>query len=166
MIGGFNPDLRAGEDYEMCLRLRRKGGKIARLDAEMAVHDAGSLGFRKWWQRSQRDGYGYAEVAAMYRGEPDTLWQRDVRSAWLWGFWLPAVIISVVAIAGRAGWLLLAAYPTQASRVFLRARRKLRAGDAALYAASCVIAKFPQVVGQLRFELGPSGRAGGFGRGR
>src|SRR5690606_5896117 len=39
-VGGFREDLIAGEEPELCQRLRRAGGQIWRIDAEMTLHDA------------------------------------------------------------------------------------------------------------------------------
>jgi GT2 family glycosyltransferase len=55
--GGYRPDLIAGEESEFCVRLREKGWKIWRLDAEMALHDAAMTHFGQWWKRTQRTGY-------------------------------------------------------------------------------------------------------------
>jgi glycosyltransferase involved in cell wall biosynthesis len=41
-VGGFNPTLIAGEEPELCVRLRQAGGKILRIDAEMTVVEAGN----------------------------------------------------------------------------------------------------------------------------
>lgn len=38
-VGGFNADLIAGEEPELCYRLRQQGGKIVRLDADTSLHD-------------------------------------------------------------------------------------------------------------------------------
>lgn len=37
-VGGFNPSLIAGEEPELCVRLRQNGGKIMRINAEMTCH--------------------------------------------------------------------------------------------------------------------------------
>src|SRR5262249_40211718 len=37
--GGFDPSIIAAEDDELCLRIRRDGGKVLRIDADMALHD-------------------------------------------------------------------------------------------------------------------------------
>ena len=42
---GFNATLIAGEEPELCLRLRQKGWEIWRLDAEMTLHDAAMTKF-------------------------------------------------------------------------------------------------------------------------
>ena len=65
-VDGYNPDLIAGEEPEMCLRMRRLGWKIWRLDAEMTLHDAAILRFGQFWKRARRGGYAYAQGAAMY----------------------------------------------------------------------------------------------------
>lgn len=51
-VGGFRPDLIAGEEPELCVRLRANGWKIWRLAAEMTLHDAGMTRFTQWWRRS------------------------------------------------------------------------------------------------------------------
>src|SRR3712207_5830630 len=38
--GGYSSDLIAGEEPDLCLRLRRLGWRIRRIDAEMTLHDA------------------------------------------------------------------------------------------------------------------------------
>ena len=59
-VKGFNPSLIAGEEPELCLRLRQQGWKILRIDAEMTLHDAQITRFSQWWRRSLRSGYAYA----------------------------------------------------------------------------------------------------------
>ena len=52
-VGGFNPAVIAGEEPELCVRLRQAGWKIHRLDAEMTLHDAAMTSWRQWWKREQ-----------------------------------------------------------------------------------------------------------------
>jgi hypothetical protein len=51
----------AGEEPEMCVRLREKGWTIHRIDAEMTLHDAAITRFSQWWKRSLRSGHAYAQ---------------------------------------------------------------------------------------------------------
>ena len=53
-VGGFRADVIAGEDTELCVRLRAAGWRIWRLDAEMTVHDAAMTRFGQWWRRAIR----------------------------------------------------------------------------------------------------------------
>ena len=39
-VGGYRDDLIAGEEPEMCFRMREMGWRIERIDAEMCLHDA------------------------------------------------------------------------------------------------------------------------------
>jgi GT2 family glycosyltransferase len=61
-VEGFNPTLIAGEEPEMCLRLRQKDWKILRLDAEMTMHDAQMTNFSQWWKRAQRLRRGFLDA--------------------------------------------------------------------------------------------------------
>jgi len=63
-VGGFDPDIIAAEDDELCLRIRTQGWSIVRLDSDMATHDMAMTRFRQWWRRSVRTGHAYAEGAA------------------------------------------------------------------------------------------------------
>lgn len=58
---GFNEAMIAGEEPELCLRLRTKGGIIWRLDVPMTIHDAAMTTFAQWWKRARRCGHAYAE---------------------------------------------------------------------------------------------------------
>jgi glycosyltransferase involved in cell wall biosynthesis len=49
---GYRADLIAGEEPELCVRLRAAGWLIWRLDEEMALHDAAMTRFGQWWTRS------------------------------------------------------------------------------------------------------------------
>ena len=59
--GGYREDLIAGEEPELCVRLRAAGWKIWRLDHEMTLHDAAMLHFSQWWRRQMRSGYAFAQ---------------------------------------------------------------------------------------------------------
>jgi glycosyltransferase involved in cell wall biosynthesis len=116
-VAGYRADLIAGEEPEMCLRLRRKGWKIWRIDAEMTLHDAQMTRFGQWWKRSRRAGYAFAQGAALHGASPDRHWVTETRRALLWGGALPlALLLSTVAITP---WALLAAviYPLQLARL-------------------------------------------------
>ncbi|MFV4725620.1 glycosyltransferase, partial [Mycobacterium tuberculosis] len=58
--GGYSDDLVAGEEPDLCLRLRQQGWQIERIDREMTLHDAAILCFGSWWKRARRSGFSYA----------------------------------------------------------------------------------------------------------
>ncbi len=87
--GGYDSNMIAGEEPELCGRLREQGMKIWRIDAPMTVHDAAMLHFRQWWLRAVRSGFGYAQVWTTSRSTSDPLYGREVFRAVFWAFLVP-----------------------------------------------------------------------------
>lgn len=150
-VGGFNPDLIAGEEPELCQRLRRKGWQIWRLDHEMVLHDAAMTRFGQWWQRMRRGGHAAAEGAAMHGKGPDRHGVAQTRRAMIWGAALP-----LVAIFGGlfvSGWFLalLLIYPLQILRL---ARRRGGARAAWEWAFFNTLGKFPEALGVIGYRYG------------
>jgi glycosyltransferase involved in cell wall biosynthesis len=61
-VDGFSPALIAGEEPDLCFRMRLHGWKVLRIDAEMTLHDAAITRFSQWWKRNQRSGHASAEA--------------------------------------------------------------------------------------------------------
>lgn len=142
-VGGYADDLIAGEEPEMCLRLRQAGWRIWRLDAEMTLHDANLLRFGQWWRRMMRGGHAFAEVSVRHAGLPLAIWRRETLRAVFWGLLLPAGTLLMALLLHPAWLLVLLVYPLQVLRL---ARR----GDW-LSACFMVLAKFPEMLGVLRY---------------
>ncbi|WP_373534053.1 glycosyltransferase family 2 protein [Microcoleus sp.] len=153
-VGGFNPTLIAGEEPELCVRLRQNGWKIDRLDAEMTLHDAQMTGFDQWWKRCQRAGHAYAEGAWLHGNTPERHWMKDTLSIWFWGLVLPVLALGTAWFTHGWSLLLLIGYPILTYRIYRRMQqqRNLPAQDAALYAIFCAIGRFPQLQGQIQFH--------------
>ncbi len=100
-MGGFDPTAAAGEEPELCQRLRKAGWSIWRVDAEMTRHDLGMTRFRQWWRRQYRSGYNGLDILTRFPGE-DRLFARDLSRSRLWGIGWPLTLI----VAGVAGWLI------------------------------------------------------------
>jgi len=142
-VGGYADDLIAGEEPEMCLRLREAGWRIWRIDAEMTLHDANMLRFGQWWRRSMRAGHAFAEVSARHAGSPLRIWRRQTWRAVLWGLLLPAGILMAAVLLHPACLLLLLVYPLQVLRL-----ARGRDWPAAFF---MVLAKFPEMLGVARY---------------
>ncbi|BDG04621.1 glycosyltransferase family 2 protein [Anaeromyxobacter oryzae] len=155
-VGGFDGTLIAGEEPELCLRLRRAGWGILRIDAEMTLHDAAMTRFGQWWTRSVRAGHAYAERCAKHGAAPEWPWLRKNVSILVSGGLLPAVALVAVPATGGASLLLpLALYATQTIRSYRATlRRGAAPADAWLYAAFSVLAAFPECQGQLKYLAG------------
>lgn len=102
--GGFSPALIAGEEPELCHRIRAQGWTIHRLPMEMTTHDAAMTRFAQWWQRNRRSGYAFAEAFAQ-RGRGNRAMLRTVVSNVVWSLPLtwPLWPILWVRIARRRG---------------------------------------------------------------
>ncbi len=147
-VGGFDPTVIAGEEPELCLRLRRRQWKIIRFDADMTLHDATMTRFSQWWTRAVRCGYGYALGASMHGAGPERHCVREQRRVFLWGLALP--LVSAVSAWPTHGWslLLLLLYPVQVVRVYRHTRRRgISPRDSLAYGIACVVAKFPELIG-------------------
>jgi GT2 family glycosyltransferase len=88
-VGGFRDSMIAGEEPELCYRLRRAGWRIERLNDAMGVHDGEMMRFRQWWLRAVRNGHAYAESAALNAADGGRGSLRPVASMLLWGLLAP-----------------------------------------------------------------------------
>jgi len=155
-VGGFDPTLIAGEEDELCMRIRRQGWKVLRIDAEMATHDMAMTRFRQWWKRCVRTGHAYAEGSAMNGRTPERHYVRQTRSAVFWGILVPLAAFLLawatwgLSLALLAGYLFL----YRRTRRYYAVQRGWPPTDAKLYAAWIVLAKFPHAVGVIRYWLG------------
>jgi GT2 family glycosyltransferase len=119
-VGGYDPALIAGEEPEMCVRLRAQGWEIWRLDAEMTLHDAAMTRFRQFWKRSERGGHAYAEGAAMHGAPPERHGVAGLRRILAWGAVLPLLVLLGAVFVTPWALLGLLAYPAQVARMALR----------------------------------------------
>ncbi|MBL8562946.1 MAG: glycosyltransferase [Gemmobacter sp.] len=142
--GGYDPGLIAGEEPDLCLRLRRAGGEVWRIGAEMTLHDAAMTRFGQWWQRSRRAGHAFAEGAQRHGAGPERHWLAETRRALIWGAGVPLAAL-LAGLLHPAGLLILLLWPLQV----LRLSRRMGA-EAALFT---VLGKLPEAQGVLGFHL-------------
>ena len=147
-VGGYNPNLIAGEEPELCVRLRAKGWEIWRLDHEMALHDAAMTRFSQWWKRSRRGGYAAAEGMTMHAAGPDRLDVATVRRALAWGLALPALTLMLAVFITPWALCLLLAYPAQILRL---ARRYGGTREAWERATFLTLGKFAEMTGVVEY---------------
>jgi len=150
-VHGFSPELIAGEEPELCVRLRAAGWRIWRLDEEMTLHDAAMHHFGQWWRRTLRGGYAFAQGASLHGAAPEKHWVRESRSAWFWGMGIPLITLLAVAVLGTRGWSLLLIYPLQFARLALR--EGLSARSHWWRGGFLLLGKFPEMFGQLKFMM-------------
>jgi GT2 family glycosyltransferase len=147
-VGGYDPTLIAGEEPEMCVRMRASGWQIWRLDAEMTLHDAAMTRFGQFWKRAKRGGHAWAEGAWMHGRAPERHGVAGTRRALIWGAALPLVILLLALLVSPWALLLLLAYPAQIARLALRDGGSRVAWEQAVL---LTLGKFPEAQGALEF---------------
>jgi glycosyltransferase involved in cell wall biosynthesis len=156
--GGFNPDLIAGEEPDLCRRIRANGELILHIDAPMTGHDLAMTNWREYWMRAVRGGYAYAEIAALYRNTSDPLWASTSRSNVIRACIYviapaAAILIALVLRSWVAILLFLFCAAALIGRTAIRARRKHGSfATLILFAVHSHVQHIPVFVGQLRYR--------------
>jgi GT2 family glycosyltransferase len=152
-VGGFRPDVIAGEDNEFCVRVRQRAMKILLLDTAMVFHDAAMRRFVEWWRRARRTGHAWAQVAAMHGRSRERYFVRECRRVWIWGLAIPAIALGLAPFTRGVSLLLLVVYGPQFGWILRQGRKRgWSRGDAAVYAFFTVLAKFPALEGMLAYH--------------
>lgn len=148
-VGGYRVDLIAGEEPELCVRLRSAGYKIWRLDGDMTLHDAAMMHFSQWWRRTMRGGYAFAEGAYLHGVTDERYYFKESLRAWIWGGIIPMLVLIIGFYKGKVGWVFISLYPLQIVRLALLGKYSFQ--DNWLRAIFLVLGKFPELLGQFQF---------------
>lgn len=99
-VDGFDETLIAGEEPELCRRIRAQGWHILHIDCAMTGHDLAIRQFSQYWRRAVRAGHAYAQVADRFSQSDDPLWRDVVRSNRIKGsFWVAWLLLTLLAAA-------------------------------------------------------------------
>jgi GT2 family glycosyltransferase len=147
--GGYRDDLIAGEEPELCVRLRTAGWHIWRIDQEMTLHDAAITKFRQWWLRMVRSGHAFAQVSHLHGAPPEQFWVWESRRAWVWGVLLPLASVAAMLWFGWPGIVVLLIYPLQLLRRMARLPGSLRSRWTVAFFE--LLGRFPESLGQMKF---------------
>jgi GT2 family glycosyltransferase len=150
-VSGFRENLIAGEEPELCIRIRQAGYTIWRIDADMTLHDANIHHFSQWWKRTMRGGYAFAEGKSLHGSAPELHWVTESRRAWLWGGVIPLLIFVTLLFEPVLSMLMLLVYPLQLLRLTFKSKLPLEL--ALKQAFFLIIGKFAEQIGQLKFIL-------------
>lgn len=151
-IGGYRSHMIAGEEPEMCVRLRHAGWHIHCLPLPMTIHDAAMTRFSQWWRRTLRSGHAYAEGASLHRAPPELHCVRETRRNWLWGLVLPVSIAGATLFISPLFAVAALIYPAQVGRLYLK--RRARSQSPLLTSFFHVLGRFPEMAGQAKFVIG------------
>ncbi|WP_432199786.1 glycosyltransferase [Erythrobacter sp. W53] len=146
-VGGFNPAMIAGEEPELCARLRGADWRIMRLDEAMTVHDAALERYGQYWNRAVRSGLGYMQANLATKTAPGgPLYGREIIRAVCWALLLP---LASFALAWIVHPIMLLLWPALTGAQWLR----LMARDGVFAATLSMTGKFAELLGIARFQL-------------
>ncbi|MDB5327462.1 MAG: glycosyl transferase family 2 [Phycisphaerales bacterium] len=138
--GGYNADIIAGEEPDLCFRLRELHHEVCRIDAEMTWHDAAMTKFSQWWKRNVRAGHAYAEGNARHGKARERFWEKEVKSNKTWG----------TAALLPFAWPLHTALALKIAH-YMHHQRGVPSGAALRYGVATAIGKLPQMLGQRKY---------------
>ncbi len=150
--GGFRDGLIAGEEPELCLRLRERHWRIWRLDHEMTLHDARITQFRQWWRRSVRAGHAFAEGAWIHAASDEKYWLKETLRATVWGMGIPIIGLTL-GFADPRFFLVFLLYPIQLIRLMIR-ERNMSIKQRFWHAYFLLLGKFAETVGVFKYLFG------------
>lgn len=170
--GGYRGDLSVNETDDLCIRLRRRGAHVWRLDAPMAQRVQPAPGASGWWGRASRDGYRYAHGARLHGAPPERLYVGEHLRTLIWGAALPFAVVSGAVVAGvaaqlmtrgpnpalLAGAVLAAGAAIYLARILYAAVRAGKRRNRLVYAVSATLAHVPEVFGAWRFYASGDGK--------
>lgn len=158
--GAFDPRLVAGEEPELCVRIRQRGFAVERIDAEMTLHDAAMTRFSQWWRRASRNGHAIVGGLLLHGTRCDHDWGRQLFRAVSWaGIITLAALAAVIAVLVRPldrFTLAVVALPFVLwglvwTRTYSsRRRRGDGRADSATYAFFVVLGKWAECLGAFR----------------
>lgn len=153
-VSGFNEQVIAGEDSELGVRMALAGCEVIKLDVPMATHDAQLFSFSAWWTRSVRAGHALAQRYALNGQSRLHDCRREIVSAFLWGFAVPAAALLLLWPTRGLSMLLLGGYALLGWRIYRHYRGTgLNSSDAALVTRFTLYAKFANLIGVVRYGL-------------
>lgn len=76
-VDGYDEILIAGEEPDMCGRMRDLGHRILHIDVAMTGHDMDMHSFSQYWRRATRTSHAYSEISARFRDTPEQFWTAE-----------------------------------------------------------------------------------------
>ncbi len=155
---GFDDTLIAGEEPELCARLRGHGYQILHIDAPMTTHDLSISRFSQYWKRATRAGYAYAQLAERTSNYAQPMWRSEtgrnaVRAVALV---IAAVLVPLTAVALESRAVLIVSMALTLALVVRSAiRARWKSGDPLTlfcYAVHSHFQQLPIFAGQIAYR--------------
>lgn len=157
-LGGYDPSFIAGEEPELCFRIRQLGLKIVRVDEEMTFHDANMTQIKQWWKRSERSGHAYFLGWHKHGKASDERFNaQQIRSILVWsGISFVCLLWSLITLSCWGAILLVLVVFAQTSKIFFRLDKRHNHFSSRirfLYSLSVFVGKWPQAIGVINAYL-------------
>ncbi len=146
---GFLETMIAGEEPELCVRIRAMGWDVWRLNAEMTMHDAAIDRFSQWWKRARRSGHAFAEGAEIHGKPPEYHNVRALRRILKWAVFVPFTIVILAVFLSPWALLLGLVYLIQVSRLAFRSGVRNRSSWE--FALFLTLGNFPEALGCFEY---------------
>lgn len=154
-VGGFDDSFIAGEEPELCFRIREQGYRIRRINAEMTLHDAAMTRVGQWWKRTERSGHAYLLNYLKHGARnAERFKYQEIRSILLWaGIYLSLLVVTLLMRSPVPLILLALLVASQAAKMTLaQPRIKAQYGKSSTfrYSVFVMLGKIPQALGVIR----------------
>lgn len=164
--GGFRGDLLSCEIDDLCIRQRRRGAHIWRLESPMMISEPKRPG---WWRRSVLRGFDNAYAMSLHGGPPERHGVGETIRAFLWGFAIPVGIVVAALLGALAARMFAPLTPAPIAaaviaaagvglyglKIFASAVRRGPFRFSSWPAAfGAVLGRFPEAAGVFRFWFG------------
>ena len=156
--GGFDDGLIAGEEPELCRRIRARGFKILHIDEPMTLHDLEIRHWSQYWKRAIRAGYAYAEISDRFRSSNDAFWASEQQAnilrcnCWVISFAAAGIASVRFGVIPFVFWLIL--FLVISLRSAWRARWKTDdLVTLLLYGIHSQLQQIPIFIGQLKYAF-------------
>ncbi|HUN59406.1 MAG TPA: glycosyltransferase [Candidatus Binataceae bacterium] len=158
-VNGYDESLIAGEDAELCYRIRALGCKIVHISRHMTGHDLAIHRFSQYWRRSLRTGYAYAEISQKFRHSSTPVWSREAHRNLFHGALMVAIVVGfpILSLVIHSVIPIVAAIAITAAlaiRTAIRSRWKCAGlGTRLAYGLHSHLGQIPIWFGQLKYQL-------------
>jgi cellulose synthase/poly-beta-1,6-N-acetylglucosamine synthase-like glycosyltransferase len=158
-MGGYDSELIAGEEPELCRRMRASGYRILHVDRPMTGHDLQMTRWSQYWKRATRAGHAFAEVSSRFRDTDDPFWDAErKRNLLRGGFWMVSFVVAILASVLRISFWPVVTWCALVLVLSLRSAWKSRWKSRGLmtlllYGIHSHLQQVPICMGQLRYEL-------------
>lgn len=157
--GGYDAELIAGEEPELCRRMRARGCRILHIDHPMTGHDLQITRFSQYWKHAARAGHAFAEISARFRSSDDKFWDAERKRNLVRGsFWMSSLAVALIASLLAFSVIPFLAWLALLLLLSLRSAWKSRWKSKdllalLLYGIHSHLQQIPICVGQIRYSL-------------